>query len=439
MIRTMLILSSTQRIVWSPRILRENKRLFIRRGDAMRYRSFFYCDSVKLTVNFTDMPYKRELQIPQQSFFLFGPRGTGKSTWLRDVYKADLVIDLLKSDQFLELSADCSLLRGKLSALKSNSKVVIDEVQKLPQLLDEVHSFIFESNHKLQFALTGSSARKLKKANANLLAGRAINKKMFALNSHELDSDFDIDHALAFGMLPAVINLQNEKEKIEYLMTYVENYLREEIQAESAVRNLSSYHRFLKHAAIMNAQVLNVNNISKEAAVARSTLDGYFNIIEETLLGGFIEPIHLKAKVKEVSTPKFYYFDCGVVRALRNELGEKISDTEKGFLFETFLLNEIQSYSSYHNKHAEIHYWGTPNENEVDFVISKGKTHIALEIKAAKKWKSDYHYGLQTLLEAGKVKRALGVYLGKDRLKFGSIEILPLAEFLKELNLGGVF
>ncbi|MBP9682429.1 MAG: ATP-binding protein [Bacteriovorax sp.] len=385
------------------------------------------------------MPYIRQLHLPNKSFFLFGPRGTGKSTWLRDIFKPDLTIDLLRSDQFLELSANPSSLREKLEALKPHSKVVIDEIQKLPILLDEIHSYIFESNHNLQFALTGSSARKLKKSNANLLAGRAINKKMFSLNSHEIGADFNIDQILRFGTLPSVMNLKKENEKIEYLMTYVENYLKEEIQAEAAVRNLSSYHRFLKHAAIMNAQVLNVNNISKEASVARSTLDGYFNIIEETLLGSFVEAIHLKAKVKEVSTPKFYFFDCGVVRALRNELGEKITDTEKGYLLETFILNEIQSYSSYHQKYAEVYYWGTPSQNEVDFIISKGPINIGLEIKSSKKWKKEFNSGISVLLESKKIKKAIAVYLGPDRLKSEQIDVYPLKEFLSELHSGNIF
>lgn len=382
------------------------------------------------------MPYKRQIAPSDQSFFLFGPRGTGKSTWLREVFKPKLVIDLLKSDQLLELSAEPSLLRHKLDGLTPRSKVVIDEIQKLPQLLDEVHSYIFDSDNRLQFALTGSSARRFKKNNANLLAGRAINKHMFSLNSFELGSDFDIDHALAFGTLPAVVNLQKTSEKIEFLMTYVANYLREEIQAEAAVRNLASYHRFLKHAAIMNGQVLNINNISREASVARATLDGYFEIIEDTLLGGFLEPIHLKAKVKEVSTPKFYYFDCGVVRALRNELGEKISDQEKGFLLETFVLNEILSYSSYLQKYLEVHYWGTPGRNEVDFVVSKGRSKIGIEVKATRRWRAEFNSGLTTLLEAGSIPRAFGVYLGRERLRFGAIEVLPLTEFLSSLHAG---
>lgn len=376
------------------------------------------------------MPYKREIKLSDKSFFLFGPRGTGKSTWLRDVLKPDLTIDLLRSQQFLELSHDPSLLRNKLEGLKPKAKVVIDEIQKLPDLLDEVHSFIFDSDNKVQFALTGSSARKIKNKKANLLAGRAINKNLFALNSYELGSDFDLEEVLHYGSLPYLFSLKSGAEKTEYLMTYVENYLREEIQAEAAVRNLSSYHRFLKHAAIMNAQVLNVNNISKEASIARSTLDGYFNIIDETMLGCFVEPIHLKAKVKEVSTPKFYFFDCGVVRALRNELDETVNETTRGHLFETFILSELQSYNSYHQKYWEFYYWGTPSQSEVDFIIAKGNKLIGLEVKATKKWKTEYNKSLQTLLEAKKIKSAFGVYMGKEKLKYGQIDVYPVEEFL---------
>lgn len=389
-----------------------------------------YCCSVNFTVKFTDMSYKRELQIPKRSFFLFGPRGTGKSTWLKECYKPDLCINLLKSSEYLELSADPGSIAAKINALPNKSRVVIDEIQKLPQLLDEVHSLIFERENEIQFALTGSSARKLKKNKANLLAGRALRHDFWGLNSFELGSDFDIEHAMSFGSLPAVINLKSKNEKIDYLMSYVETYLKEEIQEEAAVRNLSSYHRFLKHAALMNAQVLNLNNISKEASVARSTLDGYFNIVDETLLGRFVAPIHLKAKVKEVATPKFYFFDCGVVRALRNELSETISETEKGFLLETVFLNEILSLSSYRGQYWEVYYWGTPSKNEVDFIITKGKKKIAIEIKSATKWREEFHKTIAELLDAKKVDKGIGIYLGRDKLKFGPVEIFPLSTFL---------
>lgn len=381
------------------------------------------------------MSYQRVLTPPKQSFFLFGPRGTGKSTWLRDVFKPQLRIDLLSSREFLSFSSDPSLLRSRALALPKKSKIVIDEIQKCPELLDEVHALIFDYPDHFQFALTGSSARNLKKKKANLLAGRVIQKSFFPLTHAEMGNDFELQRVLEFGSLPQALNLSTQEEKAEFLYSYVETYLKEEIQEEAAVRNIPKYHRFLKHAAIMNGQVLNLNTISREAAVARATLDGYFSIVEETLLGSFVEPLHLKAKVKEVSTPKFYFFDSGVVRAIRNEIGEKL-EADKGALLETFVLNELRAYSSYHSKHWEINYWGTPSGGEVDFIVSKGKKRLAIEIKSSKSWQSSFDRSLNELLTAKKVDRAIGVYLGKDALKRGSLDIFPLEQFCKHLNDG---
>ena len=299
-------------------------------------------------------------------------------------------------------------------------------------LLNEVHSLIFDFEDKYQFALTGSSARKLKKENANLLAGRAITRQFFPLSSHELIDDFSIESILQYGSLPRVINLKTKEDKIDYLTSYVETYLREEIQQEAVVRNLQAYNRFLKHAAIMNGQVVNLSNISREAAIPRATLDGYFSILKDTLLGDFIEAIHLKAKVKEVSTPKFYFFDCGVVRAIRNELREPLG-SEKGFLLENLILNELKMVSSYRSLGWQINYWGVPSGGEVDFIISQGKKHIGIEIKTSKSWRKDYSKGLTTLLAENKIHKAIGIYLGKEKLKEDGIEIYPIEKFLKLL------
>jgi predicted AAA+ superfamily ATPase len=378
------------------------------------------------------MSYKRALKIPAHSFFLFGPRGTGKSTWLRDQFKPDLTIDLLKTETFLEMSTSPEKLRAYVEALPKNSRVVIDEIQRIPSLLNEVHSLIFDFEDQYQFALTGSSARKLKKENVNLLAGRALTRQFFPLSSHELGDDFSVEDVLQFGSLPRAVNLKKNEDKIEYLMSYVETYLREEIQQEAVVRNLQAYNRFLKHAAIMNGQVINLSNISREAAIPRATLDGYFSILKDTLLGDFVESIHLKAKVKEVSTPKFYFFDCGVVRALRQELRQPLGP-EKGFLLENLVLNELKTFSSYHALGWEIYYWGVPSGNEVDFIINLGKKNIGIEIKAAKVWRKEYSQGLNLLFKEKKIHRAIGIYQGKEKLKQDGIEIFPVEKFLKAL------
>ena len=378
------------------------------------------------------MAYQRTLKPNSSSFFLFGPRGTGKSTWLRDCFKPDLNLDLLKSEMFLELSSNPEKIRSYIEALPKGSKVVVDEIQRVPDLLNEIHSLIFNYEDQYQFALTGSSSRKLRKENINLLAGRAITRRFFTLTSFELGEDFNLENILQFGTLPRVFNLKSKEDKIEYLSSYVESYLTEEIQREAIVRNLNAYTRFLKHAAILNGQHCNLNYISREAAVARSTLDGYFSILIDTLLGDFIESIHLKAKVKEVATPKFYFFDCGVVRALRQDLRHPIGP-ERGFLLENLILNEIRAASSYFSLAFEIHYWGVPSGNEVDFIISDGRRKIGIEIKASKNWKSEFSKGLNVLLAEKKIDRAIGIYSGNENLKNNKIEIYPVEKFLKIL------
>ncbi len=353
---------------------------------------------------------------------------------MRDHFKPDISYDLLRSKTFLSLSADPSILRMEVEALPPGSRVLVDEIQKLPGLLDEIHAVIFDFDDSYQFALTGSSARKLKKAQANLLAGRAVRRAMFPLTMLEMADDFNLDSVLQFGSLPRVVGLKSAADRRDYLLSYVETYLKEEIQQEAAVRNLPSYHRFLKHAARMNGQVVNLSNISREASVARSTLDGYFSILEDTLLGIRIEPLHLRAKVKEVSSPKFYFFDCGVVRALSNELSEPLGAS--GFLLETFMLNELRAYSSYARADWDFHYWGTPSANEVDFIIVEGRRKIGIEVKSSRSWKREFSKGLNVLLTEKKIDRAVAVYTGMRRLKDGAIDVFPVDDFCRYLQSG---
>jgi predicted AAA+ superfamily ATPase len=335
------------------------------------------------------------------------------------------------------LSADLGLLRQKVEALPKGSRVVIDEIQKLPELLDEVHALIFDYEEDYQFALTGSSARKLKKTHANLLAGRAVTREMFGLTARELNYDFQIDSMLKFGTLPKIHNLPTEEEKKDYLYSYVNTYLKEEIQQESAVRNLNSYHRYLKHAAIMNSQIMNANNLSRDAAVARSTIDGYFSIVEETLLGFFIPAVQFRAKIKEVANPKFYFFDCGVIRALQNSLDE-MDSIQRGHLLETYIVGEVRAHISYSGVRGELGYWATHGGNEVDLIWQKGKKSIGIEIKSSSTWKRGFSDGLKTLSEAKKIQKGYGVYLGKDALMDEEIPVLPLMEFLRKLHAGEI-
>lgn len=384
------------------------------------------------------MTSKRILPIPKGSFFLLGPRATGKSTWLKEQVRPNYIIDLLKARDYQKYSTNISLLREIVEANPDYKIVVVDEVQKLPELLDEVHSLLFDYKDKIQFILTGSSARKLKRKNINLLAGRALIRQFHPFSIQEIESRYKINDALKYGMLPQVWNLETEEEKKNYLTSYVDTYLKEEIQQEAVVRSLPSYLKFLEHFALRNGHVINLQNLSGEIGIARTTLNGYLDILEQTLLGVKVTPLHLQAKVKEVSTAKFYFFDTGVVRALAKQLDDDLG-SEKGLHLETLVLHEIKLYSDYFSKRWEVNYWGTPSENEVDFIVSRGKQRVGIEVKAAKKWNKDFNTGLNTLLSAGKIKRAYGIYLGDEKLKNGDITIFPLKSFVAAMHADKLF
>lgn len=383
------------------------------------------------------MKFNRQLVPPKASFFLFGPRATGKSTWLRDQVQPNLTIDLLRSSDFLRFSNHPEELRANVEGSRPK-RVVIDEIQKVPSLLDEVHSLLFDFEEQVQFILTGSSARKLKRSRANLLAGRALVRRFHPLTGSEIGDNFGIEKALRFGLLPKVWNLETEAEKRDYLYSYVETYLREEIQQEASVRNLPSYTAFLEHFALRNAQVINLQNVSQETGIARTTLNGYLDILEQTLLGIRLAPIKLKAKIKEVATPKFYFFDPGVVRGLSLTLDEDLG-SQKGYLLETYVLHELQSHADYSGERLSFHYWATPSDNEVDFIVSKGKSVVGIEVKSSQRWDLDFNRGLNTLLEGGKIKKAFGVYLGNEKQKKGKVTVLPAHTFSQFLYKGGLF
>lgn len=382
--------------------------------------------------------YQRMFKPPKQSFFLFGPRGTGKTTWIRKIIQPALNINLLKTTDFLELEAQPELLRKKVEALDSGSWILIDEIQKIPILLDEIQDLLVDYDDTYNFALTGSSARKLKRVHANLLAGRAFSKSIFPLNSQELNFDFNLTDILKFGSLPKIFRMHSDDDKKEYLNAYVNTYIKEEIQQESIVRNLHKYHRFLRHSAILNGQILNLSDLSREVGVQRSTIDGYFQILKDTLLTFELPASILKAKVKEIAAPKVYFFDCGVTSALLNKLDDSTSDIQ-GTQFETFILNEIRSTLSYKNISHDLEYWGAHQGGEIDIILTLGKKRIGIEIKTAKKYSSNFSKHLANLLELKKIDTGLGVYWGKDAIKDKGVYFFSLMEFLKKLHNGDLF
>lgn len=375
--------------------------------------------------------FKRLFQASKYSYFIFGPRGTGKSTWLTGEYQDSLYINLLKSKDYRTLVKEPELLNNWLTA--SNKKiVVIDEIQKIPELLDEVQD-IMTRNKNIKFVLTGSSARKLKKINANLLAGRARTREFYTITSAEMDFTFDVEQILKYGCLPESLSLKDEQDKIEYLEAYVQTYLNEEIKQEAIVRSIEPFIRFLEISSIMNGQIWNNSEIARDVGVARTTIEGYLSVILDTLIATRIESYIAKAKVKEKHNPKYYFFDSGVVRALANKLQHPLDAPDKGYLFETFLLNEIRAFASYNQKKIKIQYWGTPSLNEVDFVIDTGSKKIGIELKTSKEWKRSFNSGLNVLLQEKKINTAFGVYCGDRDLSAEGITVMSVRSFLKKL------
>ena len=380
--------------------------------------------------------YTRRLTLPARSFFLFGPRGTGKTTWLRGMLPEALWIDLLRTQTFLDLSQRPDAFRQQVEARRRGSWVVVDEVQRLPALLHEVHALISEHGRRYRFALSGSSARRLRRLDVDLLAGRVINRQFFPLTAAELNFDVEVDRVLRAGLLPQIQS--DRKYALETLDAYVSNYVREEIQQEALVRRLDSFARFLRVAALMNGQIANVTGIARDAAVARPTVQGYFDILIDTLIGVWLPAWQPRAKVKEVASPKFYLFDPGVARALAGRLREPLDGLERGFLLETWVLHELRAATALQNLGGDLRYWRTPAGSEVDFIWTRGKRAVGIEVKSSPTWRHDFGGPLKALVAARIVGKGFGVYTGTVELKDGPLRVLPLRTFLERLAKGDV-
>ena len=379
--------------------------------------------------------YARLLSRPGTSVLLLGPRGTGKSTWIRQNFTGVTTFDLLDTGAVIRLSKDPSILYREASALPANSWVVIDEVQKVPGVLDEVQRLI--EDRGLRFVLSGSSARKLKKGNANLLAGRAVLTEMHPLVSAEVGFDLKIPDVFRFGMLPVAYT---GDDPVAYLRTYAEVYLREEIQGEALTRNIGHFARFLEIAARQNGQATSGAAIARDAQVGRQTVQGYFEILADTLIGYWLPPWKLKRATKQVTHPKFYFFDAGVARALSGRLPYPPTDEELGPLFETFVLSEIRAFLSYRHLHYPLFYWRSYDGVEVDLLFETARGYLAIEMKSGDRWDTRFNRGFARVrdnLGAGKV-RCLGVYNGVREALFDDVRVLPLADFLRELWGGGI-
>lgn len=385
--------------------------------------------------------YIRILQInlpSKQSAFLWGARRTGKSTYLKTNFPNSMYYDFLKSDDFLRYSKSPYKLREEILALnaeKRNKPIIIDEVQKIPQILDEVHWLI--ENADVSFILCGSSARKLKRTGANLLGGRAWKYHFFPLTYNEI-TDFSLIKVLKKGCIPSHYSTLNIKKSFK---SYVEDYLVHEIQAEGLVRNLPGFARFLDVMPFSNGEMINFSNIARDCAIDAKTVKEYFTILEDTLLGYFIYPYSKKVKRDIITAqPKFYLFDVGLATYLSKSSFEEAVGSEAGKALENYILQEIIAYNSIKELDYTINYWRTKTGLEVDFLIN---SKVAIEVKISNNIHSSHLNGIKALNEEIKLDKSIIVCLEPKEMvikhRNNIINILHVETFLKELWLGNIF
>jgi len=374
----------------------------------------------------------RFFQPPVGHFFLLGPRGTGKTWWTRAHFPGAMRVDLLDPGTLRELAARPERLRERLAAEKGVSAVVIDEVQKLPELLEVVHGLI-EEKAGVRFILTGSSARKLRRGGVNLLGGRAASKTMHPFLASELGAEFDLGRALRIGMLPVV---RGAEDPGEALRGYNGLYIREEVQAEGLVRNVGAFARFLEGVSFSQAAVLNLANVARECQVNRKTVEGYLEILEDLLLAFRVPVFTRRAKRAMAAHPKFFFFDAGVFRANR-PVGPLDSESEiDGAALEGLIAQHLRAWCDYSAGDHRLHYWQTRSQVEVDFVIYGGSGLFAMEVKNTDRIRPDDLRGLKSFGEDYPESRRFLLYRGQERLLRDGILILPAAEFLSALKPG---
>ena len=381
------------------------------------------------------MIYQRITQLPSRSFFLFGVRGVGKSSWARATLPDAARFDLLDEALFHDLLADPSLFRQLLSGAAPGDWVVIDEVQRIPSLLNEVHRQIEERG--LRFALLGSSARKLKTAGTNLLAGRASRKAMYPLVPQELGADFNLDDALSYGSIPLVWAAEGRREVLE---SYRQLYLQEEIRAEAVVRNLPGFVRFLPVAALLHGQTLNVTGIARDAGVARTTVAGYLEVLEDTLLTRRLPAFEARLRVRERRRPKLYWVDPGLARAVKRQFGP-VSMEERGALFEGWVLGLLRAHAEEQPIYDDIHYWApVESKTEVDFLLTRDSEYLAVEAKAASRYNTSLLKGLRAINDLPRLVRRVLVYDGGRAFRTeDGIDVWPVNRFLEALQTGGLW
>lgn len=368
------------------------------------------------------------------SFFLFGPRGTGKSTWIQQVFPDAAIFDLLDYALYAELLAHPERLEARVLAGSART-VVIDEVQRLPVLLDVAHRLI--EKKRWRFVLTGSSARKLRRGGVNLLAGRARTLTMHPLTAAELGGAFDLKRSIRFGQLPTV-HVESDPER--YLASYVGTYLREEVQAEALTRSLETFSRFLTAASFSQASPLSLASVAREIGVSRKTVEGYFDLLDDLLIAVRLPVFTRRARRAVTSHPKFFYFDAGVFRAIRPKGPLDSVEEIDGPALETLVMQELRATNANHGFEYEMSYWHTRDHREVDFVLYGERGLVAIEVKRSGFFRDEDLASLRLFRDDYPMARCHLFYGGTTAYEVDGLRVLPLADalpMLPELLKGG--
>jgi predicted AAA+ superfamily ATPase len=372
--------------------------------------------------------YTRNIKFPiHKSFFLFGPRGTGKTTLVKACFPEGIYIDLLESELYSLLLASPQRL-DELIPPDFNDWVIIDEIQRIPELLNNVHRLI--ENRKIKFVLTGSSARKLRRKGVNLLAGRALTRFMHPLTARELREDFSLGHSLLYGQLPSCYT---EAEPADYLSSYVRTYLREEVQQEGLTRNLQAFARFLEAASFSQASPLNISEVARECAVNRKLAEEYFIILEDLLLASRLQVFSKRARRRITAHPKFFLFDTGVFRAIRPKGPLDRPEEIDGAALETLVFQELRAVIDNERPDYTLYYWRTANGHEVDFILYGEHGIIAIEVKRAANIRRQELQGLKLFAKDYPMAKSFLFYGGRQRRFAKGIELIPLPEAIGSL------
>jgi predicted AAA+ superfamily ATPase len=372
----------------------------------------------------------RILKPPKQPFFLFGPRGTGKSTWVKNCFPNAVHVDLLNDGVYQEYSASPNRLLALVRGYPPQTPIVIDEVQKIPALLSLVHLLIEEDKSR-QFILTGSSARKLKRAGVDLLGGRALLYHFHPFIARELGDDFSLENALKTGLVPLV---WSAVEPSQTLKGYVGLYLREEVKMEGLVRNVEQFSQFLEVMAFSHGGLLNLNHVSREAQAKRATVDTYVSILEDLLLAFLVPPFTRRAKRAVTSHPKFYYFDAGVFQSLRRRGPFDRPEEIEGQALEGLVAQHLRAWNSYGDDSHPISYWRTSTGAEVDFVVYGSNGLWAIEVKNSDRIRPEDFKGLAAFRNDYPEAKTILLYRGQNRSRHGQTLCLPCDDFLGALT-----